>query len=154
MPALAAPVLIPAITGAGMTAATLYGAKRASDTARRAGETQSVATDRAAALQTGFGREALGVQERLAREALGVQRDMWEQAQQQAQPWMQAGRSALGAITGLTGLSSEGGGRGLAGLAGYQGPTFVNMKAPDGSVRPVPRTMVEHYRSRGAEVVQ
>lgn len=35
-----------------------------------------------------------------------------------------------------------------------QGGGTVNMKAPDGTVRPVPQNQVDHYKSKGAVIVQ
>lgn len=163
-----AAVAIPLITTAASVGGTLVGAKMGSNAANNAARTQTDAANRAAQLQYDLGNRSLD-----------FQRQMWETGRNDMMPWMNMGRSALGTLGSRMGLGSgggppmgggeprsvgygqtpnaaaNGGGStlGSLGQGGYAGPQMVQMKAPNGEVRPVPRTMVEHYKARGAQVV-
>lgn len=138
-------VVAGAIAAGGAIAGGVIGSK----SAKSAAKTQTQAADRSAQLQYDLGMQGLD-----------FQRQMWDQGRADMQPWMNMGKSALGALGSGMGLSGGpasmgGGGMSLGNPRGslYKAPQMVMMRAPDGSTRPVPRTMVPHYQSRGAQVV-
>lgn len=152
-----AAVAVPLIIGAAGVGGTLAAAKMSSNAAKRGAQLQSDATNKAAEFQA-----------KSAADSLAFQKDMWNTSQQNAAPYLQMGRNALGGLNQITGMDGGGGQRfGSSGpqqqqqpnmwnpaqSGSYVGPQMVQMKAPDGSVRPVPRAMVPHYQSRGGQVV-
>ena len=146
-----APVAVPLLVGAVTSGATLYAAKKGADASRNAAATQTAAADRAGQLQYDLGMKSLD-----------FQRQMWDQGQANMQPWMNMGRSALGALGAGMGLSGGGapamGGpsrmpSGGMGQGGYSAPAMVMMQAPNGQSKQVPQAMVEHYKAMGARVV-
>jgi len=166
------PAAIPIAIAAGTAGATIYGANRASNAAQGAARTQSDAANRAADLQY-----------RSTQDALNFQREQWNQARQDFAPYLQMGRQSLGTLGNMMGFqggsspmaqgpqgppmaqggagmppggampSGGGGTLGSMGQGGYSAPEMVWMQAPTGDKRQVPRAMVEHYRSRGAQVI-
>lgn len=148
------PWAIPAAIIGGSTLAGLFGANKAAGAARQAAQLQSAATDRAAELQFQLGNRALDLQQA-----------QWAQTQQHIAPWIATGTSALGTLGGLAGLSPSPGVprsavppsalAGMAGLnaGGYHQPDMVQMRAPTGQIKLVPRAIAPHYEARGAVVV-
>lgn len=98
--------------------------------------------------------KAADQQSAVADKALGLQRDMWNTTQQNQAPYMQAGSQAVTRLNDLMGgspLQSQS--QSLANLQPQAQPQMVNMKAPDGSVRPVPQSEVQHWTQRGAVAI-
>jgi hypothetical protein len=76
------PAAIPLIVAAASTAATVYSAKK-----------QAGAVEDAAQQQTDAGRESLA-----------LQKEMWQQSQQNLQPWLKTGEWAATTLGGLMGM--------------------------------------------------
>lgn len=141
------------ILGAAAAGGQLAGAKIASNSAHDAAKTQTDAGDH----------------------ALAVQQQQYQQAQQRLQPYQQMGTTALGRLGQIAGgqpsappmsqppMKYAGSGSTLgamgqppapmAGLAG-QTPQFVMMRAPTGETAQIPAAQVEHFRAKGAMVIQ
>lgn len=166
-----AAIAIPLVTAAVGTGATVYGAHRASNAAREAGETQSDAANRAAEMQLQASREGLG----FAREEAAFNR------QAQA-PYRAIGTGAINTLSNLTGvpmvydtppagassqmdtranqgMSSSGNTLAtmappIAGFAHRNDPTDAEqtalLRSPSGAMRRVPINQAAHYLQRGA----
>lgn len=136
-----AAVLVPILVGAGATAANAVLTSKAAKAAERARQQQQTALDQSNA-----------VNQKATDDALALQKQMWETNQRNMQPYLQLGQNASTRLGSMTGLS--GGSTGFQNPAAmWGGPQTVQMRAPDGSVRPVPKAMVPHYQQRGAQVV-
>lgn len=117
-------------------------------------------------------RDAARIQAQSADKAQGFNQQVFDYQKQITQPYIQNGQTSLSNLMAQhwggtpeqygmppTGPRSVGGGmtagaqRSLGGFAGPQGGGMVQMRAPDGSVRPVPQQLVEKYRAKGAQVV-
>ena len=185
---------IPWIVGIGTAAKVgtdIYSAKKASDASKEAAQAQTAAGN----------------------QSLALQRDVWQQSQQNLQPWMQRGSQAVNTMAELMGFgpapTAAGGAtppattgpspilgtrgyawqqrtpenettfgrdpnmpgqgnwasqraatireRRLAEVLGAALPQnqsgYVQMRAPDGTVQPVPTQYVDHYTQLGAQIV-
>lgn len=132
------------------TAAAILGASlAAASTANTVMQTK--ASNKALKLQTTAADKSLDAQTKANQDALAFQKQMWETQQQQLAPYMRLGGQAADRLSQWTGMN--GGNTGFSNPARYSGPDMVQMRAPDGTVRPVPRAMVPHYTSRGGQVV-
>ena len=148
------------IAGAIAAGGAIAGAKISSNAAKNAAKTQTQAADKAATLQSDLGNKSLD-----------FQRQMYETGRADMMPWMNMGRSALGALgqgMGLQGGSAPAGGPPMGGPGGggmplgamgqqrslYKAPQMVMMRAPDGSTKQVPMAMAPHFEARGAVRVQ
>lgn len=144
-----AAVAIPLITAAAGTGATLATAKMASNSAKNAAKQQQVGTN----------------------QALGLQRDIYTQTRQDQAPYRAIGSGALNSLGAMTGIPMDGQSQGptLATMGQMGAPRSVGsgqtpaaaasaggvvmMRAPDGTVKAVPRDQVAHFQQAGAQVV-
>ncbi len=100
-----------------------------------------------------------------AKQSLDLQRNIYEQNRNDQMPWLNAGRGAVSTLSQLMGVNGINPASTfsqtspqpqqavqrspLAALAGGGGG-MVNMRAPDGSTRPVPAAMAAQLEARGA----
>lgn len=177
-----AAVAVPLIAGAAGAGASLYGAKKASDTARAAGATQADAANRAAELEY-----------QAQQDALRFMRDEAAMMRQDQAPYRALGAGAVNSLAHLTGIPMGGGSpqapapqpamgsgmptgptppftvrppaalpsaadtkrariTGAPNMAGL-GAHTVQMMAPNGEVEAVPMDQVAHFEKLGAKRV-
>jgi hypothetical protein len=165
-----AAIAIPLVLGAATGAANIVGAKMASNASKKAAQTQADAGTKAIQMQQAGQDKAVAALDRSYGQAAGL-----------FDPYRQLGLNALPNVQRLAGSGYPGGGmpqpyqmpgntpqampQGLSRM-GQQAPAAMSqpqglgqsgtvlMRAPNGTTSPVPMAQVEHYKAKGAQVVQ
>lgn len=150
------------LTTIGTLGLNLIGAKIASNASKNAAKTQVAA-----------GEKAIGIDQQGQRDSLAAVNQGYGQAQQLYAPYMQIGASAVPSLTRLAGSNYPGAaspylppqGAPVApqgpqpsiatmGMAKPAGEPTVPMRAPNGQTSQVPASQVEHFKQKGAVVLQ
>lgn len=136
-----AAVAIPLITSAATAGTQLIGAKMASNSAKNAAKTQEAS----------------------ANKAIDLQRQIYGQQEQRLSPFVSAGQQAVQSLGQLGqqrapmfNAQQPGGGftpQSLGQMGQKPMGGMVNMRGPDGRVRPVPAHMVDQAKAMGGQIV-
>lgn len=113
-------------------------------------------------IQSQAAKSAAKTQSQSADRAIALQREQYGQQQQRLQPFQQVAAPALGRLQQMAGvpvsappsasLPPRGQPRTM-GQMGQPSERMIPMRAPDGSVRPVPESSVQYFQQRGAEII-